>query len=93
MIEKGFINHCLERILMDIGISKVFISSLDIYAENSLSSLHCSWWWVIWPQGHSFTKDSGQTGPSGGGGGCSRHQATNEEAWRMFHWLEAEEPC
>lgn len=47
--EKGFINCHLERILKAISISEVFISSLDIYAEDSLSGLYFSGWWVMGP--------------------------------------------
>lgn len=93
MIEKGFINRCVERILTDISMSKAFVSSLDIYAENSLSGLYFSRWWVMRPQGHSFTKDGGQTRAQWWCGRLSWPRATNQEARRMLHQLEAEELC
>lgn len=58
MNEEGLINCHLEGTVKDANISKGIYLLFRDFAENSLSGLHFSRWWAMWPEGHSF-KDSG----------------------------------
>lgn len=100
-MKKGLINCHLERILKDINISKTFISSLDICAEDAPFGLHFSGWGVMWPLGHSFLKDSGPDRSSvvvvvvavveeEDAPGCKLPLKRPRE---VFRWCNAEEHC